>query len=737
MVSSNPSEPIGSHVDGDEVERLFEQAPCGLISMALDGTIRVANDEFVSLSGRSRAELLAGVRFRDLLSGGGRVYYETHLAPMLLMQGFVRELALEIKRADGTRLPVLVSARLGRDCDGQPTHAQLVVLDATERRSYERELLVSNRRIERLQRITARFAAALDLEEVADEALDEIVDGVKADHGVLAILATREPRAMTALGVRGGPPEVASSWDAIAIEQVPALRDALASKLPLFIENSDGCDDGLPSLTVPGARCTRLAVLPLVVDDRAIGVLCLGSRTLATFEQGERTFLVSFAGACAQALQRARLQRQAAMSARRQEYLALMSRTLDEAVSFAGRAQIIVELLVPEFADFATIEVPERGRRPVAVAHVDPDLLDPLLELRTSVHVGAERPHSLDRGRETHEPQLLKDIPEALHTAYDLDDEQLTLLRRLAPRSYLGLPLLARSRLVGSLMLAMSTSSRRFGTDDVAFFVDLADRAALSLENARLHEQEHGLALRLQMSLLPATLPRDPRLRFNTFYRPNSESLEIGGDWYDAFFIDENRIGLAVGDVVGHNEQAALAMGQVSTALRAYALEGGGPNATIAHLSRFVATVPAALYTTVVYAEIDLVTRELRYTCAGHPPPILQEADRPATPLWKGRSSVLGLPSGAEPAEASLVLGDSATLLLYTDGLIERRSSSVHDGLGALVSRIQEFPPLASASSLDALITAVLDPAAPPADDVCAFSVSLVATDQLGAAGGA
>ncbi|HEY2438354.1 MAG TPA: SpoIIE family protein phosphatase, partial [Solirubrobacteraceae bacterium] len=130
----------------DTAEELFEDAPCGYVSTRLDGTIIQVNRTFETWLGRSREELLGRVRFQELLSPGGRIYHETHYAPLLQMQGSVREIAVELVRADGSRVPALVNSVLSNDEAGHPRVVRTTVFDATDRRRYEQELLRMSRR---------------------------------------------------------------------------------------------------------------------------------------------------------------------------------------------------------------------------------------------------------------------------------------------------------------------------------------------------------------------------------------------------------------------------------------------------------------------------------------------------------------------------------------------------------------------------------------------------------------
>ena len=705
----------------DELIDLFEHEPCGHVVTDMDGLVLRANAMFVDMTGLRQEELVGRRRLHDLLSPAGTIFYETHLRPMLHMQGFVREIALDLAQAAGGTMPVLVNARVRFDGDGRAVAVQTIVLDATERRAYERELLVTSRRIERLQRVAAVFATPSSPEEIARAMLAEIVDGVKADSGLLALLDT-EREGFVVLGVSPADDDVAGAWGDLRVDAAEPLEHAIRQERAQFIEGSDGTDRGVPPLPGAGSTTTRLAILPLTADERTFGVLCLASSSLATFDRDEQLFLVSFTQLVAQALERGRLLRAEQQAADHARFLSSLSRSMDEAVDLAERAQRVVDMLVPVLADFATIEIPALGARPIAARHRDPELLETLVELRERASVPASKPHSLARARATGEPQLLSEISDELYAQYVHDADQLALLRRLAPQSYLGLPLLGRGEVVGSLLLAMADSARRFTADDVPFYVELADRVALSLENARLLGYEREVAHRLQRSLLPATLPTDAGVRLSALYLPGTKLMQVGGDWYDVFSIADGRLGVVVGDVAGHDIDAAAVMGQVRTALRALAADGGGPRATLQRLSRFADSVPGAFATTVAYAEVDPERRTVRYACAGHPPPVLFGLSGEARFLWDGRFPPLGAEGGEQPPEGVAQLGHDDVLLLYTDGLVERRDRPIDAGLDSLLDLLRTLPPADPDVYVDRLAQSLLQGTGQP-DDVCILGV--------------
>lgn len=718
-------------IELDDLRDLFENVPCGLISMARDGRIKAVNEAFLDITGYRRDDLVGSVQFRDLLAAGGQIFYETHLAPMLDMQRFVRELAIEIVRADGARLPMLLSAVVRPSADGSSEVVQMVLLDATERRAYETELLRSRSRMERLHQIARRVGVSLDPDELAAVSLDELIDGVTVAGAVL-LAVSDEDTGPVVLAARATTPELCDEWLSLDVEGVPWLVDALQSLAPTFIDDLTTRDERSPALVDDRGSSARLALLPLVADGRPIGLLCAASPAETGFQSDEQMFLSTAAKTIAQSMDRARLHQRTMEASRRTLFLSSISRELfEEPLSFVGRAELVVDRLVPEHADFATVELIEDRLAPIAARHRDPDLLVPLIALRRLARVDDQRPGTTASGRPIGEPLLVPDVSDATLAEFELSDDELALTSQLAPRSFVGLPLLSRGREVGALILGMSSSGRRYSPGQLPFLVLLADRVALALENARLHELEQGLARRLQMNLLPSARVDDPRVQIASRYRAAVETMTIGGDWHDAFLVNDDKVAVAVGDVVGHDEAAALAMGQLSTALRAFALEGGGPAATLRRLSRFAATVPGGRCATVSYAEIDIARRRVVYASAGHMPPILQRPGERSRALWEGRMPALGTEldsqgdEPSEPIEAIEALPEGSALLLFSDGLVESRSVPFDESLAALLARIDDLPQLVTSATADEVLDELVG-LAPPTDDVCVLAVSLV-----------
>jgi phosphoserine phosphatase RsbU/P len=253
-------------------------------------------------------------------------------------------------------------------------------------------------------------------------------------------------------------------------------------------------------------------------------------------------------------------------------------------------------------------------------------------------------------------------------------------LRERGVRSLLGVPLIVERRLVG--VLHVGTLERRgFDSNDVHLLRTVADRAAMAIDHGRLADQRRA-ARHLQRRLLPQALPEIPEFELAARYLPASNDAGVGGDWYDVIMLADGRVGLAIGDVVGKGAEAAAYMGELRSALRAYALEGHRAAAALTKLSRFVDMQRGRL-ATLVYAIVDPVNSRVGVARAGHPYPLLIHPERGATYLTSADGSPLGV-GDVQFTEQASTLEAGSTLLLYTDGLLERRGKRITDPESAL-----------------------------------------------------
>jgi anti-sigma regulatory factor (Ser/Thr protein kinase)/putative methionine-R-sulfoxide reductase with GAF domain len=258
------------------------------------------------------------------------------------------------------------------------------------------------------------------------------------------------------------------------------------------------------------------------------------------------------------------------------------------------------------------------------------------------------------------------------------------ILRMKGVRSLLGVPLLVEGAILGVLHVGTVTP-REFTNADAALLQLAAAQAAPAIDRARLFDaldREHRSAVALQRSLLPDRLPDLVGIDTAARYLPARD--EVGGDWYDVIDLPGGQVGLGIGDVAGHGLRAASLMGQLRAGMRAYALDGHSPGDTLKRLDRMLQTISGQGMATATYVVVDPATGTLRYASAGHPPPVVIRGGRDAHLLGITAAPPLGsLPFSSFP-EVEDKLAANDTILLYTDGLIERRTESLTTGLERL-----------------------------------------------------
>ncbi|UVS79685.1 PP2C family protein-serine/threonine phosphatase [Actinokineospora sp. UTMC 2448] len=276
----------------------------------------------------------------------------------------------------------------------------------------------------------------------------------------------------------------------------------------------------------------------------------------------------------------------------------------------------------------------------------------------------------------------------------------------------LGVPMLARDELVGVLHIG-SVAHRGFTAADVRLLQIVADRLALAVRMDRL-AAERGAAEALQRSLLPSRLPAIGGLEFASRYVPDSHT-GVGGDWYDVFPLPGGRLGIVIGDVTGRGLGAAVIMGRLRSALRAYALDHDDPAEVLRRLDHKVCHFETGAMATVSYAVVDESQRHLTVSLAGHLPPVL------AVPGEAGRLLDLPVDLPIGPAETGAArratrvdLPPGAVVAFYTDGLVERRDAIIDEGLGRLAAAITADP----AERVCARVMATMLGANPAGDDV-------------------
>jgi phosphoserine phosphatase RsbU/P len=283
-------------------------------------------------------------------------------------------------------------------------------------------------------------------------------------------------------------------------------------------------------------------------------------------------------------------------------------------------------------------------------------------------------------------------------------------------QSMLGAPLVAGESLIGVLHVG-SFGSKAFDESDVVLLEAVARQVGEAVETG-IASSERRAAGVLQRSLLPSALPKHPHIEFASRYAP-AERGDIGGDWYDAFELPSGDVWVMTGDITGHGLNPAIIMGRLRSAMRAYALLGMTPEDVLRGANRKLLYFEPGAMATVICGVLSTPFDEIRLCSAGHPPPIVVRPGEAAT-LWEGETSPpLGVVAELEPQSSRLSLVDGSVLVLYTDGLVERRGEDITEGLEHLRTVVSsEVPERLCVQIMDAMIGSYV-----PADDVALLAL--------------
>ena len=376
----------------------------------------------------------------------------------------------------------------------------------------------------------------------------------------------------------------------------------------------------------------------------------------------------------------AEAQAQAEAARQRVRFVSDVSEFLAVSLDYPATLVRLAELVVREIADLCLIDlVQESGTiERVAAVHASSSK-QALAEQLFAYAPRLGNSHPVARALATGEAQLFSDHTAGSLRAITQDEEHLRILRELGIQSSVSVPLIARGRTLGALSLFSTNPDIRYGESDVRLAEEIARRAAVRIDNARLYEERDHTAKVLQRSLLPPSLPSIPHVELAARYLPVGEGNEVGGDFYDVFDCGDGNWAAAVGDVCGKGPEAAAVMGLARHTLRAVARFEHKPSALLRELNRALLEQSVEeRFCTVCHLRLRPSRDHLRITLcsAGHPLPLLLQRD--------GRVSSVGEPGqllGVLP-EVSLVdsvvdLDPGDTLLIYTDGATEQRREAV------------------------------------------------------------
>lgn len=575
-----------------------------------------------------------------------------------------------------------------------------------------------------LAHVTNELVRATTVEAVTTVVTEHMADAVGATIAALGLRQGENDARL--IGVRGLPSDEASAWRTFPLASGNSMAHAIRTGERVVVVGADEISKRFPEVAGRGER--TIITVPLQGSERTIGAIHLSVPEAVAPHPAALEFVDVLADTCAQALERIEAAAVAEKQTSRLAFLAEASIQLASSLDVRATTAKMARMTVPRYADWCAVDVVRRGSlRRLASAHTDPAAADLVAALRERWPEGAADGSWLDRVVETGRPMLVSEVTDELLDRTARDAGHRAALAALDLRSVLIVPLFVRGRVAGLLTWGSSTPGRHYDEDDVRFAEHLARRAASALDNADLYGQTRAVAEQLQRAVLPERLTGDDDFEVAWRYEPSGRT-EVGGDFYDAFPVGDGRRVAFVGDVMGRGVAASAAMAQMRAATRAFASVDPTPESVLDALDRMVTRFDADQLVTLVYVLADARAGTLHVASAGHLPPLLAHPDGTVERLPDADGPPLGLADGRHGLELPFGPGDS--LLLVTDGLVERRDEDIETGLTRLQNAMRALRGATLDDALSRLVRTVGDESAD--DDVAALVLRRTVVSTVG-----
>jgi len=560
------------------------------------------------------------------------------------------------------------------------------------------------------------LADAATVNSVGDQVSAAVRARLNAAHVVISVLAA-DGRRFEPLGGGDAAAQVAVMSAEWTIDSDAPGPQAVRDRTPVYVAD----------LKAPDAGIGSAAALPLLTEVGALGYLgvCWAEPREATAVQ--REYLRSMAETTSRALERARLRQAEQREHARVEALAELTRLLAAALTPKAIGEVVADRVRAAVggADALCLGViSQDGRRLVWIttAGYAEEVPGQFSDLAMDVPAAAT-----DAAR-TGQPVIIG-TPAEYEQRYPGPDTPAVVAHG---SSWLTWPLRVDTAPVGAIGL-MWRHPQQFEPGQLAFVAAVADLVAQAQVRARVYADEHALAAVLQRAIMPTTAAVIPGLEIGASYRQAGTTQQIGGDWYDAMALPGKRAYLAVGDVVGHGLTAAEDMTQLRNAGRTLAIVGHQPASILEELSRVTDWATSGKFATAAAAIIEPDVSQVTYATAGHPPILIRRAKTGTVEIPPpAEGPALCLPSDRDcpqytQGQTGFDVGD--IMLMYTDGLIERRGEDLEEGIARVAERLQAWQPSAPLGSLcDELIASLA--AEPQLDDMCVLAVSRPGPDR-------
>jgi PAS domain S-box-containing protein len=674
--------------------------------------------------------------------------HETVREPMrrALATGGEYSVETRVIRADGTLRWTVSRGRVVKDARGNPIRVLGTTVDVTEAREESQRRLSAVQRAAAIAEVAAELANATRLDQLADVAQR----GAQVMGAQSSALAVFEPDGALKLhmthwlvdAVRTGADlELPASGVGIELDDSLPTQYAARHGRRIFLANPEEASARFPKMAeitdILGVQA--LAALPLRVEGRVLGSFVVVWATEHPFVGDDLEVLDALTAQIALSVSRlqADAERAAAEAAmadanRQLQLLADAGQVLSGTLDIGQQIEQLADLVVPALGDWGWLVVnDEQGRlHELACAHRDPARQSEVEGyVRSMVEVMTEEAGArivTRTGRPLVMPVIAREqIDRALGDAATREA-----LIRLGAASGVVVPLVARGHTLGALGLFTSAERGPHSPTEVDTAIEIGRRAGLALHHARLFGQQRALADALQRSMLTEP-PATDRCEIVVRYVPAAADAEVGGDWYDAFLQRSGDTVLVIGDVVGHDTRAAAAMGQVRGLLRGISYSSGGtPAEVLTELDRAVQGLSLDTMATALVARLEAegagagAPVRLRWASAGHPPPVLIGPDGDVSVLDAMSADLLLGVFPDTPREDRVVdLSCGSTVLLYTDGLVERRDRDIDKGTDALVAALRDCAGLPLEELCDRVLKRLFLPDAE--DDVAMLAVRL------------
>ena len=497
-------------------------------------------------------------------------------------------------------------------------------------------------------------------------------------------------------------------------------------QMPIVVPDIEG-EPGLHTLRGSGLRA--LVAAPLVVEGRLTGAIHIASRTPGRFTNDDAVALQHASDQLALAIESARL---GELERRRRGWLAylaeasdLLAGTLDLDMTMA----LLAQLVVPAVAEWCSLHLEQDGEPELSyVWHADESRIDVLRAVLEAMPAPERRTRSTSspaaRRQAWRPPAPTAELVASVATT----PAERAIAQVIAADDRVSLPLVARNRTLGAIVIGRSPRSP-FTADEIELAGDLTRRAALAIDNARLYRDRVAVARALQRSLLPPEAPVISGCDVGVSYLASGAGNEVGGDFYDVFPIDGTRWGVAIGDVCGKGAEAAAVTGLARHTIRLLGREGRPVTEVLGRLNRAILDEgPRSRFLTAIYADLLPTAAGIQLTicAAGHPLPLVSRTDGHVRTIGEPQS-LLGVLDEPDLQAQTVHLTAGETLVLYTDGVTERRFEGRmlgEDGLAEVLRANCRLPASALASRIE---RAVVDfQREPPRDDMAVLVIRVL-----------